>query len=77
MRKYDSTTDYPILEAAAHTEMQETGSRVPSIVAVATALQAAGIHWPHNWNNDNSPSSLAIDRDISRANASFVREDAP
>ncbi len=62
MRPYNSETDYHlIVESVARIGGEK------SLATIARDLQAAGIRWPRNFNEDRSPEALAIDRDVCKA----------
>lgn len=60
-RSYNSETDYPTLLEI----VKQSGEM--SIAFIALALPNHGITWPGNFNMDTSPSTMALDRDMTRA----------
>jgi hypothetical protein len=61
MREYNPETDYHVvIEAARQAGCCDT-------VSIKEGLNEAGIAWPKNYNEDTSPSTVALDMDICRA----------
>lgn len=69
MRKYNSQTDYWILEKAVKDRLQECPDIDNKVIVCGlsnfkSALNANGVEWPPNFNNNFDKEALALDKDI-------------